>query len=132
MSVPSGIIGMGVGDFSGLVGVGGPTCLVGVGAGGGVGVVNNSSGLVMGVPFDRSLALLMRSSRDPSFGVGSLFVARTAVGSVVNLLDSMCVDVGLSSETRGVVILGSKSGGVSALGEDSVAGRNEEAGLRLS
>ena len=82
------------------------------------------------------LALAPRDPRLPGgaggLGVEPLLAARAAVGSVVDPLDSVCVNVGLSSETRGVVILGSKSGGVSALGEDSVAGQNEGAGLRLS
>ena len=107
VSVPSGIVGVGLGNSSGLVGigVGGPMCLVGVGVGGGVGVVNDSSGLVMGVPYNRSLALLMRASRDPSFGVRSLLVARAAVGSIGDSLDMVSVNVGLGSGPRGVSML---------------------------
>ena len=97
MSVPSGIIGLGVGSSLGLVGmgVGGPSCLVGVCAGGDVGVVNNSSGSVVGVPYGRGLALLVQASRDSSFGVGLLLVARAAVGSMGDSLDLVWVHVWL-------------------------------------
>ena len=100
MSVPLGVVGMGLG-----IGVGGPTSLVGVGVGGDVGVTNDRSGLGVGVSYDRRFALSVWAPRESSLSggvgspkVGSLLVARAAirlVGDPLDLVDVISFAVSL-------------------------------------